>query len=134
MIKRHKILTEFVALKETEHWAIDLMISVKFMQDIAKIATKYWFGAYAKGYPKDVLEYVPTGKRIIIKTVEDIADLTPEQFDIFIEDLRVWTVHQRWLNIIKKFVEVRSETGMIWIDNWEHKTTIKASVEISDKM
>ena len=95
MLKKHKMLAEFVALKETEHGAIDLMSSVKFMQDIAKLAKKHGFEAYAKGYPKEVLDYKPTGETIVIKTVEDIAKLTPEQFEMFVEDLRSWANFQR---------------------------------------
>ena len=135
MLKKHKMLAEFVALNETEHGAIDLMASVKFMQDIAKLAKKHGFEAYAKGYPKEVLDYKPTGETIVIKTVEDIAKLTPEQFEMFVEDLRSWANFQRWLGILNDLgAEIKHEAGMIWIDSGEHKATIKATVEVSNKM
>ena len=134
-MKKHKMLAEFVALKETEHGAIDLMASVRFMQDIAKLAKKHGFEAYAKGYPKEVLDYKPTGETIVIKTVEDIAKLTPEQFEMFVEDLRSWTTYTRWLDALKDLgAEIQHEPGMIWIDSGEHKATIKATVEVTNKM
>jgi len=33
-------------------------------------------------------EYIPTNKKYKIKTVDDIVELTTEQFEVFIHDLR----------------------------------------------
>lgn len=135
MLKKHKMLAEFVALKETEHGAIDLMASVKFMQDIAKLAKKYGFEAYCKGYPKEVLDYVPTGNTYLIKTVEDIAKLTPDQFEMFVEDLRNFCRTMQAVDVIHAMgMETKREDGMTWLDTGEHKATVKATVEVSNKM
>lgn len=134
-MKKHKMLAEFVALKETEHGAIDLMASVKFMQDLGKLAKKHGFEAYAKGYPKEVLDYKPTGENIVIKTVEDIAKLTPEQFEMFVEDLRNFCRTMQAVDVIHAMgMETKHEAGMIWIDSGEHKASIKATVDVTNKM
>lgn len=134
-MKKHKMLAEFVALKETEFWAIDIMRSVKFMQDLSKIAKKHWFEAYAKWYPKDVSDYVPTGDTIEVKTVEDIAQLSPEQFEMFIEDLRNWCNIQRGIVAMKNiWLDVSSTDWMIRLDTGLHEKKIDISMQVSNKI
>ena len=65
------------------------------MKSIGAIAEKYDFEALLKAYPKDVAGYEPTGKTYQLRTLEDIAELTPEQFEMFIDDLRNWCDVQR---------------------------------------
>jgi len=54
-----------------------------------------------KGYPKEVLDYEPTGKTYEIKTVQDIAELSPDQFEMFIEDLRNWCNMERTIKVFR---------------------------------
>jgi hypothetical protein len=39
---------------------------------------------------------------MVIKTVEDIAELTPEQFEMFIDDLRGWSNFRRSVKNLNK--------------------------------
>lgn len=129
------MLAEFVALKETEHWAIDLMASIKFMQDIAKLAKKHGFEAYAKAYPKEIVDYKPTGETIVIKTVEDIAKLTPDQFEMFIDDLRSFCRTMQAVDAINAMgIKTEHEQGMTWIDSGKHETTVETTLKFSNKI
>ena len=100
-MKNHRILVEFVSQKQTELWWISLSESGKIMTAIWKVAKDNNYDAFIKWNPKSVIDYKPTGETIEIKTVEDIAKLTPEQFEMFIEDLRSWCILKRWVDLFK---------------------------------
>lgn len=82
------MMFECIAQEETEDGAIPLSTFTGILTDISKAVKKHKFTAYAKGYPKEVLDYVPTNKTYRIETVLDIAKLSAEQFEMFIDDLR----------------------------------------------
>lgn len=85
-----------------------------------------------KGYPKEVLDYEPTGKTYEIKTVQDIAKLSPEQFEMFVEDLRNWCNMERTIKVFRDLGAVTGPEGMTWIDTGLHETTVEFST--SNKM
>lgn len=125
------MLLEFVAKEKTEHWAIPIIQSVKFSQEISKIAKKFKFDCYTKAYPKWKLDYVPTGKTYQIKTIEDIAELTPEQYEFFIDDLRSYCNFMRetkainealWVDIIQS-----QERWFTWLDTGLHEAKVNAT-------
>lgn len=95
MLKKFKMLIELVNQKETENGAIGVIDSVKIMRAIGAVAKKYKFDCYAKGYPKEIIDYIPTGNTYELTTLEDITHLSPEQFELFIEDLRSWCNFRR---------------------------------------
>ena len=43
VMKKHKMLVEFIAQEATEDWAIDTLRSINFMKSIGAIAEKYDF-------------------------------------------------------------------------------------------
>lgn len=135
MLKKFKMLIELVSKEETEEWTIWLRQSWLLMQDISKTAKKHNMDCYVKWQPADKLKYIPTWKKYEIKTVEDISELTPEQFEFFIDDLRNFCDVRRgmttlnkvfWMDIVKSQKE-----WLTWIDSWlnesqyEFKTTNK---------
>lgn len=135
MLKKHKMLVEYIAKKETEEGGVGLIEGVKFMKAIWNLADKHWFDAYMKGYPKEVLDYVPTGKTYQIKTVEDIAKLTSEQFEMFVEDLRNFCDIMRWVYAINWMgIETKTNDWMKWIDDGEHKMNVTVTAESTNKI
>jgi hypothetical protein len=48
------------------------------------------------------LDYQPTNETYNLKTLEDIAELTAAQFEMFIEDLRNWCNVQKSIEMMKK--------------------------------
>lgn len=135
VMKKHKMLVEFIAQEATEDWAIDALRSINFMKSIGAIAEKYDFEALLKAYPKDVAGYEPTGKTYQLRTLEDIAELTPEQFEMFIDDLRNWCDVQRWLGIISQLgAKIEQEPWMQWIDSGEHEAKITAKIQTTNKI
>lgn len=135
MLKKHKMLLELVAKKETPMGAISLSDSINLSKSFWKTAEKFWFECFMKGYPKEVLDYKPTGKTYKIKTLEDIAKLTPEQFEFLIEDLRNWCNLKRNLKAIEKLwiAKIKQENGMTWLDTWLHEAKVEANFQTSNK-
>ena len=121
------MLVEFLHKKETENWFIWLKESVLFMTAISKTAKKYWFDAFARWQKKEVIDYIPSWKEIYIETVEDIAKLTPEQFEVFIDDLRQWCEFTRWVDSLKTILwdAITQANGMRWLDTWENESKIE---------
>lgn len=126
-MKKYKMLVEFIHQKETENWYIWLKESVWFMMDISKTAKKHWFDAFAKWQKKEVIDYIPSWKEIYIQTVEDVANLTPEQFEVFIDDLRQWCEFTRNVDSLKGILwdAITQEKGMRWLDTWENEAKIE---------
>lgn len=135
-MKKFKSLLEFVYKKETEHWVIWLREHWLFAQDISKISEKHWFDCYAKWYPKEKLNYEPTWKTFEIKTIEDIANLTAEQFEFFIDDLRNFCDLHRQIDLVNKAAWINilesKEKWMTWLDTWLNESHI--SFETSNKL
>lgn len=127
MLKKFKMLIELVNQTETEGGLIWLKESVTLMKDVSKMAKKNGFDAFAKWQKKEILDYIPSGKEILIETVEDIAKLSPEQFEIFIDDLRSWCEFTRWVDSLKTIFwdAVKQEKWMIWLDNWKQEAKIE---------
>jgi len=146
---RHKIWIELTAKKETPGGAIPIDTSIGIIKGICKIGDKYKFDGRIIGLPKEVINYEPTNKTIQINKLSDIVEkLTPEQFEMFIIDLRQWVqagreykgmcdnkeaideltssigftvkINENW----KKF-----KKGMVWIDSGEHKVITKVEIE-----
>lgn len=90
MKNHHRLTLELIAKNETDHGAIPLKQSVAMMKGFSQIAKKNAFDCYIKATPKSKLEYVPTGAKIHLETLEDIAQLTDAQFEFFVDDLRAW--------------------------------------------
>ena len=131
MLKKYKMLIELVNKIETENWAIDLIQSCKMMNDVAGVSKKFWFDCYVKWYPKEVIDYQPTGKTYIIKTVGDIVKLSPDQFEMFIEDLRNYCNLMRGIQPMIDLWIATSTEWMTWLDTGLHEE--KLQVNISNK-
>lgn len=135
-MKKHKMLIECVAKQATEHWGVWIMEFVKFSKEISKVCEKYWYDCFSKWYPADTVDYEPTGNTYYIKTVEDIAKLTPAQFEFFIEDLR------NFCNIIRTASEISElapwsiiiDGGMTWCDDWLNEGKITIQAETTNKL
>lgn len=115
--------------------AIPIMESIKLAKDFWNLAKKSGYDCYLKGYPKEKLDYTPTGKNYEIKTVEDIAKLTAEQFEFFIDDLRSFCDVQRGLNAINEItggIVEKKDTGFIWLDTGLNEA--KISAEFTNKI
>ncbi len=95
MLKPHTMLLHVVKKEHTENGAIPLSDSIKMLNDFGKVAKKHGCDCYIKAQKKEVLEYIPSGETYELKTLEDIAALTPDQFEMMIDDLRAWTVWRR---------------------------------------
>jgi len=136
MLKKHKILVEFIRKEETESWAIPIKESIDLINSIWRVAKKFKFDCYLKWYPKEKLNYKPTQKEYKIKTLEHIAKLSAEQFEFFIDDLRNFCNMQRQVKVIKKltWAEVKQEKGMIWLDTWLNESKVSVSVESTNKI
>lgn len=100
-MKKHRMMFECIAEEETEDGAIPLSTFTGILTDISKAVKKHKFTAYDKGYPKEVLDYVPTNKTYRIETVLDIAKLSAEQFEMLIDDLREYCNAMRFFEGIK---------------------------------
>lgn len=136
MKKKYKMLLELVRKQETEMGAIPIMESIKLAKDFWSLAKKSGYDCYLKWYPKEILDYKPTWKNYKIETVEDIAKLTAEQFELFIEDLRQFCNFQREANILNQWLWFdmiqKKENWFIWQDTWLNEAKITA--EISNKI
>lgn len=89
------------------------------MKAISKVAEKFKFDCYVKAYPKSKIDYIPTKKEYFIETVEDISDLSEQQFEFFIDDLRQFCELRRKMKAVNDVVGVevvKSKKGMIWLD------------------
>jgi hypothetical protein len=136
MLKKHKMMFECIAKEETENGAIPLLQFTGLLSAISKATKKHGFNCYAKAYPKDVSEYVPTNKTYKIKTVRDIVKLTPEQFEMFIGDLREYCNTMRGLATIKKLpgISVEETWWFDWIDSGFHSQEIKVEATIKNNI
>ncbi len=135
MKKQYKMLLELVRKEATEMGAIPIMESIKLAKSFWSLAKKSGYDCYLKWYPKEKLDYTPTGKNYEIKTVEDIADLTAEQFEFFIDDLRSFCDVQRGLKAINEItggIVEKKDTGFIWLDTWLNEA--KISAEFTNKI
>lgn len=134
-MKKYKMLAEFVSKKETEHWTIWAIESVKFMKEISKVAEKHWFDGYAKWYPREKVDYVPTWKAYEINTIDDITKLTPQQFEFFIDDLRNYCNLMRNVKELKDlWLRVETNDYMTWLDTWLNEEIININIEVSNKI
>jgi len=109
MLKKHKLMFECIAQEETENGAIPLLRFTGLLSAISKATKKFKFNCYSKAYPKEMNDYVPTNKVYKIKTVRDITKLTPDQFEMFIGDLREYCNTMRGLAIVKKLPGITVE-------------------------
>jgi len=136
MLKKHKMMFECIAQEETENGAIPLLRFTGLLSAISKATKKFKFHCYAKAYPKEMNNYVPTNKVYKIKTVRDITKLTPEQFEMFIGDLREYCNTMRGLAIIKKLpgITVEETWGFDWIDSGLHTQEIKVDATIKNNI
>ena len=134
--KKHKMLVEFIAQKETENWGIWFLKSAWFMKQISDVAKKNNFDCYIKWYPKSKLDYIPTNKTIEIKTVEDIAKLSEQQFEFFIDDLREWCKISRELKVLNDlWLEVSTkEKWMTWLDTWLNEKKVNIEINSTNKI
>lgn len=134
-MKQFKMLVQFVRKEATEMWAISIKETISLADDISKLARKKWYEAYLKWEKKEVSDYKPTGEKIEIKTVEDIAKLTQEQFEMFIEDLRNWCNVQRGIEAMKLlWLDVSSPEWMIRLDTGLHEAKLDVNVQVTNKL
>ena len=133
-MEKHKMLLEFFRKEETEHGAIWISESVTFMKKIWDMAKKLWFDCYMKGYPKEKLNYKPTGNTYKITTLNQVSDLSPEQFEFFIEDFRNWNNMHREHKALKKVLgnALKFSNTMTWLDTWLN--TAEVDIKISNKL
>lgn len=133
--KQHRMMFEVIRKEPTEHWAISVTESVWIMKKISSLASKEWYECYLKSYPKGILGYEPTNKEYKIKTVEDIAKLSPEQFEMFLEDLRNWCDIQRWIDTLSSmWIDISNEEWMIRLDTGKHEEIIKVEANFTNKL
>lgn len=133
-MKKHKLLLEIVKKEETVDWAISILESINVTKEFWKLSKKLWYDCYLKWYPKEILDYQPTNKRYEIKTVEDIAELGEDQFEMFVEDLRSWCKLQKQVNELKKHVEVKDKKWMVRLDTWLHEAQVKVEINTTNKL
>lgn len=119
MKKKFKELIEFVKKEETEHGAVWLREHWLFLQDLWKLAKKHWFDCFCKAYPKEKANYNPTNKKYQIKTVEDIAKLSWDQFEMFIDDLRQYCQTMQWVQVVQDLTwcKVEKDAWFVWVDS-----------------
>ncbi len=134
MLKKFKMLIELVAKTETENGAIGVMESVTLMKAIGTVAKKHKFDCYAKWYPKEVIDYVPTGNTYELKTLEDIAKLSPDQFEMMIEDLRWWYNFRREVQPLVDAGIWTTPDSMTWLDTGLHEAKLKVEIHSSNKI
>lgn len=129
------MLFECVRKEPTEHWAITIQESAKLMHSINQAAKRIWYDCFLKWYPKDISNYTPTHNEYHLKTLEDIASLSPEQVEMFIEDLRNWCELTRAVNELKKLgIKAEQQEWMIRQDTWKHEANIQVQANISNKL
>ncbi len=132
---KYKLLFELVSQKETEHWCISISESVNLINDLSKVAKKHKFDWFVKWYPKEKLNYTPTKKEYNIKTIEDITELSEQQFEFFIDDLRNYCNMIREVNNINKimpWVIKHEQKWMTWLDTWLNESLI--NLEVSNRI
>ena len=135
MLKPHTMLLHIVKKEHTENGAIPLGDSIKMMNDFWKVAKKHGCECYIKGQKKEVLEYIPTGKTYELKTLEDIAALTADQFEMMIEDLRAWASWRRGVKELQDLgIPASTGKGMTWIDSGLHEEKIEVTITGSNKL
>lgn len=136
MKKRFKELIEFVKNEETEHGAVWLREHWLFLQDLWKLAKKHWFDCYCKAQAKEKNDHVPTNEQYHIKTVEDIAKLTPTQFEFFIDDLRQYCQTMQSVEVLKEFwADIsKQDPWFIWIDSGFNKAEITFNVKATNNI
>lgn len=148
MRMKHKIWLELNAEEATEEGAIPIATSIKLIQELLKVAKKYKFDARMKAIPKEIINYIPSGKIIKIEMLSDIIEkLSSEQFEFFINDLRKWVEHGRQIKAMKDDPEqvqkignsmgcsIMTEQnwnyfkeGMQWLDDGANK--VKTNIEV----
>jgi hypothetical protein len=134
-MKNHKILFELVRKEKTEHWAIDIIESVKIMKELSKFAEKQWYDWYIKWNKKEVLDYKPTHKTYQINTVEDIAELTPDQFEMIITDLRErCNIHRAVKALDWVFWSVSSPKWMVRLDTGLNEKIVQVTIKSTNKL
>lgn len=135
MLKPHTMLLHIVKKEHTENGAIPLGESIKMLNDFGKVAKKHGCECYIKGQKKEVLEYIPTGKTYEFKTLEDIAALTADQFEMMIEDLRSWASWRRGVKELQDLgIPASTPEGMTWIDSGLHEEKIEVTITGSNKL
>ena len=148
--RKHKIWLEFKAKEETPGGAILLNDKIKIINGVAKLAKKLKFDCNLMGLPTEVINYEPSGETIKIEKLGDIVEkLSPEQFEMFMIDLRKWysgglqskemvenTEKRKGLEELFG-IEIKAEEmyqhnvldGMTWLDTGENKTKTTVEVE-----
>lgn len=136
MQKKFKELIEFVKKEETEHWAVWLREHWLFLQDLWKLAKKHWFDCFCKAYPKEKANYNPTNKKYQIKTVEDISKLTPEQFEMFVDDLRQYCQTMQWVRVVQDLTwcQVEKDDWFIWVDSWYNSADVTIQIKATNNI
>lgn len=136
MKKKFKELIEFVKKEETEHGAVWLREHWLFLQDLWKLAKKHWFDCFCKAYPKEKANYNPTNKKYQIKTVEDIAKLSWDQFEMFIDDLRQYCDMKRGLFELEKQWAILNKTPIwfVWVDSWYNNADVTIQIKATNNI
>lgn len=136
MKKKFKELIEFVKKEETEHWAVWLREHWLFLQDLWKLAKKHWFDCFCKAYPKEKANYNPTNEKYHIKTVEDISKLTPEQFEMFVDDLRQYCQMWQWVRVVQDLTwcKVNQDEWFIWVDSWYNSADVTIQIKATNNI
>ena len=135
MFKPYTMLLHFIRKEETENWSIPLDEMIRFTRQLSQTAEQLWFECYVKPQKKEVLDYIPSGNTYTIKTLEDIAKLTEDQFEMMIDDLREWCNISKNVDKLKwLWLDVRSSDCMTWIDSWKYEATVKIGFEVSNKL
>lgn len=133
--KKFRMLAEFVAKEETPHWGISITKSVHFMDDVSKVWKKHGFDVYAVWQKKEVIDYKPTNKTYRIEKVSDIADLTSEQFEMFVDDLRQWCEFKKIHKQAKEMgVNVAPITHFDWVDDWLNESRGTIEIKSTNKL
>ena len=135
MKKKHRMMVELIAQEETLLGGVDLSTISDLLEKVWSVAKKYKFDAYIKWYPKKVIDYKPTWKTYLIKTVEDIAKLTPNQFEMFIDDLRNFCLLMQDVELLNRMgIKTETNSWMTWIDDWFHLSEAKITTKVSNKL
>ena len=134
MEKNFKLLLELVKKEKSHAWWIWIKESVDLMNSFWELAKKKWFDCYVKWHPANILNYKPTNKTYILKTLWDISKLSAEQFEMLIDDLRSWCKLNRDLNELNSVLWdcIRSSDEMAWLDTWLNEW--KVQFETTNKL
>lgn len=138
MKKPFSVLLHLVRKDDASSAYISIPDLVKMTEWIAKISKKFDFECYIKWEPKDTLDYIPTGNTYELKTLEDIAKLTEDQFEMLIDDLRQWCNYKRAISNIAESlpswtIHIKND-GMTWIDSGKHESKVSVTVNTSNKL